>query len=436
MKPSMFNHFIEWENKLHLVFNAKTCALLKVNRRTFSLLQGMNNNLTNNPTRKLSAEVLKQLEDGGILIPKDIDEILQLQIDTTKKRYANNSLSMTIAPTLECNFSCKYCYEKHKTIHMDDDIRLKLLSFLEWYLRDIKYLDIVWYGGEPLLAKDILFEMTEEIVRLCQKHNVKSNFSMITNGYFLTKDVISRMHALGINGVQVTIDGPPDIHDARRPLSGGSGTFVTIMNNLKNCEGLIPNIVIRVNVDRNNLEHLRILKQILNEQGILRFAKLSFSNVDAISESNRKYEPHCLNMQEFSELNIEHLLEEFKEGNYDMPVPPAGSGCGAIASNSWVIAPDGFLYKCWCEIGYEEKSVGHLSEPFRLNRNYYEWLSFDVLGFTECKNCDILPLCMGACPDKLKKLGPGSFCTRWKYFLKEMLILYYLAKQKSKVERG
>jgi uncharacterized protein len=240
------------------------------------------------------------------------------------------------------------------------------------------------------------------------------------------------MNALGIDGVQVTMDGPPDIHNTRRPLYDGSETFNTIIENIKACKGLIPNITIRVNVDQNNLNHFHRLKEILYAHDIPNFARLALSHVDALSENNKTYEPYCLTMHKFSEINLIHLIDEFNSGNYDISEPPLGSGCGAIALNSWVIAPDGYLYKCWCEIGYDKKIVGHLSDIKDLNRYYYEWLSFDIFNFADCKECDILPLCMGACPDKLNKLGPGSFCTRWKFYLKEMLILYYLAKSQHK----
>lgn len=432
LKLSKYNHFIEFENKLHLVFNARTAALLKINKKSFLILENNKNSGINNIIDQLSPTLFRQLRENEIIIANDIDEVAMIKADSMAKRFANNSLSLTIAPTLDCNFSCIYCYEKHRAIYIDQTIKKKLLSFIEWNLRDIKYLDIIWYGGEPLLSKDTVFDLTDNIIKLSNKYNVNSKFSMITNGYLLTKDVAICMNHLGIDSVQVTIDGPPDIHNERRPLSDGTETFNTIIENIKACEGLIPNLTIRINVDRKNFNHLNRLKEILYAHGIPNFARLVLSNIDALSENNKQYEPYCLTMQNFSEINLIHLIDEFKLGNYDISAPPLGSGCGAIALNSWVIAPDGYLYKCWCEIGYDNKSVGHLSDMRNLNKNYYEWLSFDILKFADCKECNILPLCMGACPDKLKKLTPGNFCTRWKSYLKEMLILYYLAKNQYK----
>jgi len=58
--------------------------------------------------------------------------------------------------------------------------------------------------------------------------------SIITNGYLLT-DSNARMlsSVAGVTTVQVTIDGTKDIHDKRRTLEGGQGTYDVIMQNIK-----------------------------------------------------------------------------------------------------------------------------------------------------------------------------------------------------------
>jgi len=422
-KLSKYNHFIDYAEKIFLIYNASSSAIIETNKKYYLMLKDGAN------LDALPIDMQTILVENNILVPKEVDELSQIAILDKAKRFANNSLSLTIAPTLDCNFSCKYCYEKHKPIYMDQQTQKNILDFIEFYLGDIIYLDVVWYGGEPLSAKNTVFELTENINKLCNKYQVKKNFSIITNGYLMDYTVIQQMHALGIDGVQVTLDGPPEIHNARRPLSNGGRTFETIINNLKACEGKIKNLTIRVNIDKDNINGLLELKDILHKEGILRFAKLAISHVDAYSESNKIYEPNCLNMFQFSDFYVEHFVDEIKRGIYNIPRPPNGCGCGAIALNSWVIAPDGYLYKCWCEIGYENKKVGHITTPNKLNHNYYEWLSFNILDFDICNECNVLPLCMGACPDKIKNIGPGIFCTRWKFCLTEMLILYALTKK-------
>ncbi|MCM1236362.1 MAG: hypothetical protein NC124_11505 [Clostridium sp.] len=55
---------------------------------------------------------------------------------------------------------------------------------------------------------------------------------MVTNGYFLTKDVAQKLAKLKVSSLQVTIDGPKHVHDKRRVLAGGEGTFDKIIQKL------------------------------------------------------------------------------------------------------------------------------------------------------------------------------------------------------------
>lgn len=73
---------------------------------------------------------------------------------------------------------------------------------------------------------------------------------MITNAYLLTKVVAKWLHEVGIDSIQVTLDGPEAIHDSRRHLTNGGSTFAMIIDNLLACEGINQDIVICVNVDK------------------------------------------------------------------------------------------------------------------------------------------------------------------------------------------
>ena len=57
--------------------------------------------------------------------------------------------------------------------------------------------------------------------------------------YNLNKDIASKLKKLNIISVQVTLDGPKDIHDSRRYLCGGGQTFEKIVSVLKNSDEMI-----------------------------------------------------------------------------------------------------------------------------------------------------------------------------------------------------
>lgn len=428
LKLSQYNHFVEFEDRLFLIYNARSGALLKVRKDIFESLKKLGKGKVD--PESIPVKQLRTLQSEEILIDEDLDEKKRILVNSLRDRFSSSGLVLTLAPTLDCMCACSYCFEKNTPEYMGKETQEQVLLFLEQRLKTVQNLDVVWYGGEPLMAAETVFSMTESLQKLCDQHNVPLSLSMITNGVLLTRDIAMRMHEVGINSIQVTLDGPRDIHDARRPLVDGGGTFNTIIENLSACEGVIPDILLRVNVDRDNFERIQDLEDFLNAQGILNFCDMELSLVDAISESNASYGSKCLSSKEFSDLNLEFLARNLKKGGY-FPEPPRGGSCGAIAENGYIIAPDGSLFKCWSEIGYASKRVGNIKNVHEVNSVYDDWLSFNVFAYKQCSNCSFLPMCMGACPEKLRKMGGGNCCTRWKHNFEEMILMFYASKTKK-----
>ncbi|HHT7803569.1 TPA: hypothetical protein ACT2HZ_001149 [Streptococcus suis] len=63
-------------------------------------------------------------------------------------------LEFTILTHGDCNFRCKYCYEKFENIAMSRETEDAILRFAEEQLSTGKYkfFKVAWFGGEPLLG--------------------------------------------------------------------------------------------------------------------------------------------------------------------------------------------------------------------------------------------------------------------------------------------
>jgi len=113
---------------------------------------------------------------------------------------------------------------------------------------------------------------------------------------------------------------------------------------------------------------------------------------------------------------------------------PIGNACGADRLNSYTIGADGRLYRCWADIGIEEKTVGNIlaSSSNVFNDNlYFNYMLFDPTTDTMCSDCNLLPICMGSCPYR-RLLGDDDNCTRHKFMLEEYLG-YISNKLKSQI---
>ena len=102
-------------------------------------------------------------------------------------------LSLTIMPTELCNFRCRYCYEKFEKGKMQEDIYKGIVKYLQKNLSSYSGLDISWFGGEPLLALDIIEKMSTDIYELCKLLKKPYMAGMTTNGYLLTPEVVERL---------------------------------------------------------------------------------------------------------------------------------------------------------------------------------------------------------------------------------------------------
>jgi uncharacterized protein len=116
-------------------------------------------------------------------------------------------------------------------------------------------------------------------------------------------------------------------------------------------------------------------------------------------------------------------------GGFPYPRSLLAGACGAGNPRSHVVAPDGFLFKCWAEASRgPEWSVGSLFAVKRTPqqetnlRLYQDW---DPLTDPECSECRILPICMGGCPHlRLRHSGLAN-CANWRYTLGETLGIRY-----------
>lgn len=213
------------------------------------------------------AETLAHLIAGGMLISDDVDELARLATRYQTSRDNSRRFSLTIVTSLGCNFDCPYCFEaKHPSI-MDEDVRGHVLRVLDDQLPHIDTFGVSWFGGEPLVGRTPLFELSDAFIERCDARGVRYQASIVTNGYLLDEETCRGLAERRVVSAQVGLDGPPEIHDVMRPLAGGRGTFTKIVENLKVAVDYLG-VSVRVNVDARNFDRVEALFEILANEGL------------------------------------------------------------------------------------------------------------------------------------------------------------------------
>ncbi len=361
------------------------------------------------------------------------NETEQLFLENKIARFSGNMIGLTIAPTTACNFKCPYCYEKGKEyVTMDEEIIKKVKKYIQNLKDQYKYIHITWYGGEPLLAFDIIKELMEEVYKNFDREFVSA--SAVSNGYLLSETIAFEMKTLNINRIQITIDGPPDIHNARRQLPSGKDTFFVILNNLKKALDIYPDlhISVRINVDKTNISRIDEIEQYLKEFNL--FDKLSTYIAPVTNINGTCSDGNCFTVKEFAFEEINFMRKNYGSDLALISVPQKSIGmCGAVSLNSWLIDARGDFYKCWDDIGNQSEKVGNIfQEDFKINEKLLKWLSYSIEDDEECVQCPYLPICMGGCPNYRIK-NKGKNCHPIKENANQIVrLIYEISKQRSK----
>ncbi len=430
---SRFLYLFQNKNNEYLAYNGLNNSFMKLNKNLYDLLKRAKKNIE--AIKILDKETREALEKAKIICQeKDIfNAINQKKVLRQYDTFSSHSLGLTIAPTSACNFTCPYCFEKGITQKtMTPEVISDLISFIERRSsRTNNRIAITWYGGEPLLAIDIILSIYKKI----KEKGIEITYTgMITNGFFLNNENIEKLQQIKLQALQITFDGSnPKTHNRRRFTKDGEGSWDRILQNidlLLSKKTDLNQILIRCNIDEKNKSEYdalesNLLKRWKNDKRVyIHPAILQEYNKDTNTEC------HFINDQEASEflINAAKRKKNIPYFKYSL------GGCSATRINSYLVGPEGELYKCWNDLGRSNKIVGNIKNDEIQNRD----LLFNYLGSPtmfdeeECLHCPLFIVCDGGCQEKRieNKINSKThnLCHYANGYLDEYLSAYYEIK--------
>lgn len=395
--------FLIKQDENYLAYNSSTNSFFKINSYVYNLIKNTNTDISDSINNN---EEIKTLHDMRLLSTKEEDDAVVdlLRMKFFMHSYSKENLAILLVPTLACNLRCPYCFEKNKKpIKMNFDMCDKIIDFIKSHTY-AKTMSLTWYGGEPLLAPDIIKYFLIKLSKVKMPQFI--SHGMITNGTLLTKENISIFKKYPLNSIQITLDGLQQTHDRKRIKPDGSGTYDLIIKNLKSFIEECPktSISLRVNIDRNNYNEFMQIYDIIRTMfpdkkniyiypGILRNCGTKMEN-----------SPFLINE------DILKIKEQFVKEGYPIQYPQTSeSGCCATCLSSYIIGPEGEIYKCWEDVGNETKSIGNIQDQQYTNISLLSkyMLHGSHLIDEECRDCPLLPICSEDCA---KNRIENKFC--------------------------
>lgn len=346
-----------------------------------------------------SIQIVNTLLKCKIIQRTDTDDKEELEALYRNVLFNQNILSVILLPTEKCNFRCTYCYENFQNGKMNDDVISKIEEIINNWLPQYNILHLNWFGGEPLLAMDVIKKTSEKILQICKKMKKPFYSSITTNGYLLDLYTMKELLKLHVMVFQITLDGDRRTHDKQRVLQNGQGTYAVILQNLLNIKNHIKTktikIIIRVNVSRD-----------LNENAINKLIKLFEDDKRFIISVQKIFAAE--NQANDGAPNLSDYIKTLEKctHHYVDDLDPHETICYAAKQNTLMIRSDGAISKCTVNFQDENNCFGNILskdvKDITLNSYMYNYSRHKK---EICMKCCIYPLCFGRqCPARSYQL--------------------------------
>ncbi len=377
------------------------------------------------------------LREKGYIVPEYVDESL-LRERKLMDIVNYSKLYLVIMPTEQCNFRCEYCYETHEKGKMSKETQDALIRYVQKNIYRYTGLNVGWFGGEPLEALDVIEYLSQNFMKICKVAKKPYKAGMTTNAYNLDEKTFRKLYGLNVLEYQISIDGLRDTHDSLRKLADGSGSFDTIISNIKAIRNISDirffNVDIRTNFTKTIAarldEYLDYYSNLIG--GDSRFSiqinKASdwggetVANIkDDLFETAEEYVNLCREIAKNKKnINFSSQIDELDAGSFK---------CYAARKNSYCIGSDARVYKCTEKFDMAENNIGVLKPNGDMEINkYYEslWIATNYYADKDkCRRCSYSGCCLySPCPkNTVEATGHVPCCPRNKHGIDSTLRL-------------
>ncbi|MGC8972069.1 MAG: SPASM domain-containing protein [bacterium] len=337
---------------------------------------------------------------------REIEEILSSYNPIKIRTDENLTLkSLCINVSHSCNMACDYCFTRHNLSSnesfMSLEIAYRAIDLLFESSRDVRNIEIDFFGGEPLLNLDVIRKTSiygREKAKELGKH---LRITLTTNGLLLDEKVLDLLDELEIS-IVLSLDGGKEVHDKFRHLVNGNGSFNHILPNAielarRRQDG---GYYIRGTYTAETINFSNSFKELVD----LGFRYISLEPVvsNDCKISIKKEHIPILRI-EYEKVAEECLKNDVKFFHFELPfeegacLPRLARGCGA-GVEYMAITPNGDIYPCHQFVGYTQFRLGEINRKDidkRLRGKFIHLNNIDSKPI--CKECWARYLCGGGC---------------------------------------
>jgi uncharacterized protein len=317
--------------------------------------------------RALLADIEALKAAGQLFTPDEPYRSIAEEVDHAQEIKA---LCLHVAHT--CNLTCAYCFAREGQYHggralMSFEVGKQALDFLLARSGERQYLEVDFFGGEPLLNWDVVKDLVAYGRSQEGTWGKTFRFTLTTNGMLLDEAVMA-FAAREMENVVLSLDGRREIHDRFRKTPAGAGSYDTVVPKFQTLVRRYPDqqYYIRGTFTRHNLDFV---------EDILHLADLGFRALSMEPAVGPPGDPHAIREEDLPQVlaQYERLAAEMEARRgtdeafrfYHYTLNPGHGpcvykrlrGCGS-GTEYLAVTPWGELFPCHQFVGEERYSMG------------------------------------------------------------------------------
>lgn len=349
-------------------------------------------------TKQEFDELLESMEKARFIVKND-----NHTLPNNGKNFTLEAITLMLVQG--CNMCCKYCYAEEGAYH--DEGRIDIETAKEGFEFLIKTTNskepgVILFGGEPLMAFDLIKELVIYIRTREKEIDKKVHINMTTNGTLINKEMKEFFDNYNVH-IMISIDGDKETHDRNRYFKNKLGSYDMVLENTKDLREQ-GKISARATVSTGKQSLVKTFDH-LDKLGFKSITMSPAYNLFEEVDYNDYAERQAEYIGEFLKAANEHDYDRCKKmrvvfsrldriNNYTGLKRAYSCGAGRT-----MLAVDihGDLYPCHRFVCLKDFAVGNIRTGIYGQDEFLENINI-TNKHEKCSSCWIKNMCVGDCP--------------------------------------
>src|SRR5690606_33852760 len=287
--------------------------------------------------------------DVGIVVESREAEEAEFRAWFERRRRRTTSLDALVGINLACNFDCPYCCQAEV---MNGSVMKPEVAdrTADWIARralevGVESVHLAFCGGEPLLHPERIVRIAARVREAVAPAGLPVRFHLITNGYFLSDEMVRELVPHGLTSAQITLDGDASTHCRTRVSKKGEDTFARIFGHAIAASRRIR-ISINGNYTRETVGGFMPLLEQLAGAGLPRRSRVRFTPaLEGLASLDWNGGGMCTWSEADTAMHMT-LQDEILRRGFDTAGLAEVGPCELHDHHSFAIDPAGIIYKC------------------------------------------------------------------------------------------